>query len=51
MVDEFGIGAFSMVVVEDMPIKDVQKLEEKFDEIEHVKMFSGMMIWRILAFR
>ena len=37
MVDEFGAGAFSMVVVEDMPLKDVQKLKNKFEEIEHVK--------------
>ena len=37
MVDEFGTGAFSMVVVEDMPLKDVKKLKNKFEEIEHVK--------------
>ena len=37
MVDEFGTGAFSMVVVEDMPLIDVQKLKNKFEEIEHVK--------------
>lgn len=37
MVDEFGTGAFSMVVVEDMPLKDMQKLKNKFEEIEHVK--------------
>lgn len=37
MVDEFGTGAFSMVVVEDMPLKDVQKLKNKFEEIAHVK--------------
>ena len=37
MVDEFGTGAFSMVVVEDMPMKDVQKLKNQFEEIEHVK--------------
>ena len=37
MVDQFGTGAFSMVVVEDMPLKDVQKLKNKFEEIEHVK--------------
>lgn len=37
MVDEFGTGAFSMIVVEDMPLKDVQKLKNKFEEIEHVK--------------
>ncbi len=37
MVDEFGTGAFSMVVVEDMPMKDVQKLKNQFEEMEHVK--------------
>ena len=37
MVDEFGTGAFSMVVVEDMPLKDVQKVKNRFEEIEHVK--------------
>ena len=31
------MGAFSMVVVEDMELKDVQKLEEKISEIPHVK--------------
>ncbi len=36
MVDEFGSGGFAMVVVEDMPLKDVQKLEEKFADIDHV---------------
>ena len=37
MVDEFGMGAFSMVVVEDMELKDVAKLKEKFQDVEHVK--------------
>ena len=37
MVDEFGMGAFSMVVVEDMELKDVAKLKEKFQNVEHVK--------------
>ena len=37
MVDEYGMGAFSMVVVEGMEQKDVQKLEEEFGEIEHVE--------------
>ena len=37
MVDEFGMGAFSMVVVEDMDLKDVAKLKEKFQDVEHVK--------------
>ena len=37
LVDEYGMGSFSMVVVEDMELKDVQKLEEKFSEVPHVK--------------
>nr|WP_294528152.1 efflux RND transporter permease subunit [uncultured Blautia sp.] len=37
MVDEFGMGAFSMVIVENMEMKDVQKLEDEFSQVEHVK--------------
>lgn len=37
LVDEYGMGAFSMVVAEDMELKDVQKLKEAFEEIPHVK--------------
>lgn len=37
LVDEYGMGAFSMVVVENMELKDVQKLETKISEIPHVK--------------
>lgn len=37
LVDEFGMGAFSMVVVEDMPMKDVAKLEKQLESIDHVK--------------
>lgn len=37
MVDEFGMGAFSMIVVDDMEMKDVTKLEKKIEKIEHVK--------------
>lgn len=36
MVDEFGMGAFSMVIVEDMPMKDVAKLEKDLENLEHV---------------
>lgn len=36
MVDEFGTGAFSMVVVENMDNKDVVKLKEKIAGVEHV---------------
>ena len=35
--DEFGIGAFSLCVVEGMEDKDVCSLEEKMEEIPHVK--------------
>lgn len=37
MVDEFGMGAFSMVVVENMENKDVVKLKEKLEGVEHVE--------------
>ncbi len=37
LVDEYGMGAFSMVVVDGMDMKDVQKLEDQFSEVEHVK--------------
>ena len=31
MVDQFGMGAFSMIVVEDMELKDVAALKEKIE--------------------
>lgn len=37
MVDEFGMGAFSMVIVEGMENKDVSVLEEKLEQVEHVE--------------
>ena len=37
LVDEFGMGAFSMVVVEDMTNKQAAALEKKIEGIEHVK--------------
>ena len=37
MVDEFGTGAFSMCVIEGMPMKEVQKLADAFKEVDHVK--------------
>ena len=37
MVDEFGMGAFSMVAVENMDMKDVQKLEKEFEKVPHVQ--------------
>jgi hypothetical protein len=37
MVDEYGMGAFSMIVVEDMELKDVEKLTAEIEEVPHVK--------------
>ena len=37
MVDEFGMGSFSMVVVENMDMKDVAALKAKFEDIDHVE--------------
>ncbi|MEF9945710.1 MAG: MMPL family transporter [Lachnospiraceae bacterium] len=37
LVDEFGMGAFSIVIVEDMQPKDTVKLEEQMEGIAHVK--------------
>ena len=34
---EFGTGAFSMVVVDGMPYKDVAALKEKMEGVDHVK--------------
>ena len=31
MVDEYGMGAFAMVVVEDTDMKDIQKLADQFN--------------------
>ncbi|MBR5336622.1 MAG: MMPL family transporter [Lachnospiraceae bacterium] len=37
LLDEFGKGAFSMIVVEGMEDKDVVKLKEKIEAIDHVE--------------
>ena len=37
MVDDFGMGAFSMIVVEDMPLKDVAAMKEELEQVDHVK--------------
>lgn len=36
LVDEYGMGAFSMAMVEGMAPKDVQKLKAEFEEVPHV---------------
>ena len=37
LVDEFGTGAFTMVIVEGMEFKDVAKLKAQMEEVDHVK--------------
>jgi len=37
MVEDFGMGAFSMVIVEGMPDKDVAVLKDKLMNVDHVK--------------
>jgi hypothetical protein len=37
MVDEFGMGAFSMIIVENMDNKDVVALKEKLEKVDHVE--------------
>ena len=37
LVDEYGMGGFSMVVTEGMELKDVARLKEKLKQIPHVK--------------
>ncbi len=37
LVDEFGMGAYSMIVVDDMELKDVQSLASDLEKIPHVK--------------
>ncbi len=36
LLSEFGKGAFSLIVVEDMPVRDVAKLKEKIAAVDHV---------------
>ncbi len=37
LVEEFGTGAFSMFIVEDMEAKEVVRLKEEIEQIEHVE--------------
>lgn len=36
LLDEFGKGAFSFIILEDMPDKDVAALKEKVEQVEQV---------------
>ena len=46
LLDDFGKGAFSFIVVEDMPNKDVANLVKKLETVEHVETvlwYSSLM--------
>lgn len=37
LMDDFGKGAFSFIIVEDMPDKDVSALKQKIEKVDHVE--------------
>ena len=37
LLEEFGKGAFSFIIVEDMPAKDVARLTKEIEKVEHVE--------------
>ena len=37
LLEDFGKGAFSLIIVEDMPDRDVAKLCEKIKDVDHVE--------------
>ncbi|MBR1524535.1 MAG: MMPL family transporter [Lachnospiraceae bacterium] len=46
MVDEFGMGAFTMIVIEGMDDRDIEKLADKIENVEHVEkvLWHGSII-------
>lgn len=46
LMNDFGKGAFSFLLVEDMPAKDVAVLKERIEEVDHVETvlwYSSLM--------
>ncbi|MCM1026623.1 MAG: MMPL family transporter [Roseburia sp.] len=37
LMEEFGKGAFSFIIVEDMSVKDVSRLKKEIEKVEHVE--------------
>ncbi|MCH5272711.1 MAG: MMPL family transporter [Lachnospiraceae bacterium] len=37
LLEDFGKGAFSFIIVEDMPAKNVAALKEKIEQVDHVE--------------
>ncbi|HBI51602.1 MAG TPA: hypothetical protein DDX72_02345, partial [Ruminococcaceae bacterium] len=46
LMNEFGKGAFSFIVVEDMPDKDVAAMAEQIKTVEHV---DTVLCWQDMA--
>ena len=46
LLNEFGKGAFSLIVVEDMPGKDVKQMAEDIKQVEHV---DTVLCWESIA--
>lgn len=42
LLENFGKGAFSMVITEDLPFTEQAKLEEKIRDVEHVDTVLGL---------
>lgn len=51
LLEDFGKGAFSFIIVEDMPRRDVAKLTEKSKRSTTWKPFCGTTRWRTSPFR
>ena len=37
LLEEFGKGAFSLLILEDMPARDVSDLKDKIEQVDHVE--------------
>ena len=37
LLEEFGKGAFSLLILEDMPARDVSALKDKIEQVDHVE--------------
>ena len=50
MVDQFGMGAFSMIVVEDMELKDVAALKKRLKQLIMSRKYYGMTVFWMFPF-
>lgn len=37
LLEDFGKGAFSFIIIEDMPDKDISELKKKIEQVDHVE--------------